>query len=54
VQYLNEAWTPYHAVLASCRRLLATGFQVSHEPDPRTYSDDVDTSTFWSTHRGCF
>ena len=26
VAYLNEAWTPYHAVLASCARLRANGF----------------------------
>ena len=29
VAYLNEAWTPYHSVLASCKQLLAAGFQVS-------------------------
>lgn len=28
VAYLNEAWTPYHAVLASCKRLVQAGFQV--------------------------
>ena len=28
VAYLNEAWTPYHAVLASCKRLVQAGFKV--------------------------
>lgn len=28
VAYLNEAWTPYHSVLASCKQLMAAGFQV--------------------------
>ena len=28
VAYLNEAWTPYHSVLASCKQLIAAGFQV--------------------------
>ena len=31
VSYLNEAWTPYHAVLASCKRLLDAGFKVRNE-----------------------
>lgn len=29
VTYLNDAWTPYHSVLASCRQLVAAGFEVS-------------------------
>ena len=29
VAYLNEAWTPYHVVLASCKRLMAAGFEAS-------------------------
>jgi hypothetical protein len=31
VAYLNEAWTPYHSVLASCKQLLAAGFQVCED-----------------------
>ena len=31
--YLNEAWTPYHAVLASCRRLAAAGYEVRDRID---------------------
>ena len=33
VAYLNEAWTPYHAVLASCRRLAAAGYEVRDRID---------------------
>ena len=28
VAYFNEAWTPYHAVLATCRRLIDAGYEV--------------------------
>ena len=34
VAYLNEAWTPYHAVLASCKRLMAAGFEASPRARP--------------------
>ena len=34
VEYLNEAWTPYHAVLASCKRLMAAGFEASPRARP--------------------
>lgn len=34
VAYLNEAWTPYHAVLASCKRLIAAGFEASPRARP--------------------
>jgi len=33
VAYLNDAWTPYHSVLATCKELLAAGFQEISERD---------------------
>ena len=32
VAYFNEAWTPYHAVLATCRRLIDAGYEVRARP----------------------
>ena len=35
VAYFNEAWTPYHAVLATCRRLIDAGYEVrARAPSP--------------------
>ena len=33
VTYLNDAWTPYHAVLATCEALRARGYEELDERD---------------------
>ena len=44
VAYFNEAWTPYHAVLATCRRLIDAGYEVRRRGprnDRRALPDDA-------------
>ena len=44
VAYFNEAWTPYHAVLATCRRLVDAGYEVRRRGprnDRRALPDDA-------------
>ena len=33
VAFLNDSWTPYHAVVATAKRLLANGFREISEKD---------------------
>ena len=40
VTYLNDAWTPYHAVLATCEALRARGYE------------ELDERDAWSLRRG--
>ena len=40
VTYLNDAWTPYHAVLAACEALRARGYE------------ELDERDAWSLRRG--
>ena len=48
VAYLNEAWTPYHAVLASCKRLMAAGFEAS--PRARPSFPHLESPNDFSSH----
>ena len=40
VAYLNDAWTPYHATLATCEALRARGYE------------ELDERDAWSLRRG--
>ena len=40
VTYLNDAWTPYHAVFATCEALRARGYE------------ELDERDAWSLRRG--
>ena len=49
VQFLNDSWTPYHAVLSSAKILLANGFQEISEKDRFMDSELKPTGKYFYT-----